>query len=190
MYPNQYEVPLPAIDWLIDWLIISSRLFTVIVWAVPREWPCSSNTNSTPLLRKESYPILLGLCCELAPHMPEDCMDCVSGRSPPESSTLEMAMVGRRPPCTVSRNGITRLLYIYIAQSLPVDKRSSKRCPTSSECPLSFHNSLYRLLAVVEPSSLFEKLDRRSNDLQVWCPLIPRAVYELSPTVFLNPLSS
>jgi hypothetical protein len=117
-------------------------------------------------------------------------MDCVSGRSPPESSTLEMAMVGRRPPCTVSRNGITRLVYIYIAQSLPVDKRSSKRCPTSSECPLSFHNSLYRLLAVVEPSSLFEKLDRRSNDLQVWCPLIPRAVYELSPTVFLNPLSS
>jgi hypothetical protein len=48
---------------------------------------------------------------------------------------------------------------------------------------------LYRLLTEVEPSSLFEKLDRRFNDLQVWHPLIPRAIYELSLTIFLDPPS-
>jgi hypothetical protein len=37
------------IDWF-DWLIDSFRLFTVTVWAVPREWPYLQN-NSLPLLR-------------------------------------------------------------------------------------------------------------------------------------------
>jgi hypothetical protein len=31
-------------------------------------------------------------CCELAPHIPEDWMDCVSGRSIPGNSTSEMAV--------------------------------------------------------------------------------------------------
>jgi hypothetical protein len=48
---------------------------------------------------------------------------------------------------------------------------------------------LYRLLAEVEPSSLFEKLDRRFNDLQVWNPLFPWSIYNLSLTIFLDPPS-
>jgi hypothetical protein len=51
-------------------------------------------------------------CCELAPHIPEDCMDCVSGRSLLESSTAEMAVIGRRRLCTMPRSGINRLVYI------------------------------------------------------------------------------
>jgi hypothetical protein len=60
-------------------------------------------------------------------------MDRVSGRLLSETSTSEMAIDGRRPPYTVSRNGINCLVYIYIAQSLPVDRKASKWCPTSSE---------------------------------------------------------
>jgi hypothetical protein len=56
--------------------------------------------------------VKLAECCELAPHIPEDSMDRVSGRSLPESSTAEMAVVGRRRPCTVPRSGINRLVYI------------------------------------------------------------------------------
>jgi hypothetical protein len=46
------------------------------------------------------------ICCELAPHIAGDCMGCVSGRSLPESSTAEMAAVGRRRPYTIPRSGI------------------------------------------------------------------------------------
>jgi hypothetical protein len=48
---------------------------------------------------------------------------------------------------------------------------------------------LYRLLAEVEPSSLFEKSDYRFDDLQIWYPLFPWPIHKLSLTVFLNPLS-
>jgi hypothetical protein len=34
-----------------------------------------------------------------------------------------MAIVSWRPPRTVSRDGNNRLVYIYVAQSLPVDRR-------------------------------------------------------------------
>jgi hypothetical protein len=44
--------------------------------------------------------------CELALHISEDCIDCVSGRSLPESSTAEMAVVGRRRPYTIPRSSI------------------------------------------------------------------------------------
>jgi hypothetical protein len=86
-------------------------------------------------------------CYELAPHIPEDCMDCVSGRSLPESSTSEVAIVGRTRPRTVLRDGINRLVYLYIAQSLPVDRILSKWCPTSSRCSLSFHNTFFPTLS-------------------------------------------
>jgi hypothetical protein len=64
----------------------------------------------------------VGFCCELTPHTPEDCMDYVSGRSIPEDSMSEMAVVGRRRPCTVLRSGINRLVDIKITQSIPVDR--------------------------------------------------------------------
>jgi hypothetical protein len=46
-----------------------------------------------------------------------------------------------------------------------------------------------RLLAEVEPSSLFEKSDHRFDDLQIWHPLFPWPINKLSLTVFLGPLS-
>jgi hypothetical protein len=42
----------------------------------------------------------------LAPHIAEDYMDYVSGRSLPESSTAEIAVVGRRRPYTIPRISI------------------------------------------------------------------------------------
>jgi hypothetical protein len=55
-------------------------------------------------------------------------------------------------------------------------------------CPILL--GLYRLLAEVEPSGLFEKSDRRFDDLQIWHPLFPWPINKLSLTVFLGPPST
>jgi hypothetical protein len=75
----------------------------------------NSHTNNTPAADSQSQdPTNIEdggssyeeECCELAPHISEDCIDCVSGRSLPESLTAEMAVVGRRRPYTILRSSI------------------------------------------------------------------------------------
>jgi hypothetical protein len=55
----------------------------------------------------------------------EDYMDRVSSILLSETSTLEIAIDSGRPPYTVARSDIKRLVYIYIAQSLLVDRRTT-----------------------------------------------------------------
>jgi hypothetical protein len=56
------------------------------------------------------------------------------GRLLPVISTPETAIIGWRPPYTVLVSILT-VQYIYTMYSLPVGRRSSKRCLTNSEYP-------------------------------------------------------